>query len=115
MTLNRNQIMAIAIAVLSVLAVSTSQLTDLFGAGIAKTIISAAGLLNTILSSVLAVISSQSGIIQSASDMPGVESIHVNARANQTLAAMAMDPTQDKVAPTSKDAAAVSEIAKQGT
>ena len=100
MNLNRNQIISIVIAVLSVMAGSTAQLTDLFGPGIAKTIISVAGLCNTILSTVLAVISSQGAQVHDVLAMPGVEHIDVNAAANKTLAAIAIDPSVNKIAPT---------------
>lgn len=97
MNLNRNQLLAITIAVLSVTAASTAQLTDLFGAGVAKSIISAAGFLNGILSSVLAVITGQAGMVKDVAAMQGVEKISVNAQANSTLAAVAIDPSQPKV------------------
>ncbi len=99
MNLNRNQIIAITIAVLSVMAGSTAQLTDLFGAGIAHTIISVSGLCNTILSSVMVVITSQGGQVRDVLAMPGVEKISVNAAANKTLAEIAIDRNVDKIAP----------------
>jgi len=98
--LNRNQIISIVIAVLSVMAGSTAQLTDLFGPGIAHTIISVAGLCNTILSSVMVIITSQGAQVRDVLAMPGVEKINVNAAANKTLAAIAIDPSVDKIAPT---------------
>lgn len=100
MNLNRNQIIAITIAILGVLIGSTAQLTDLFGPGNTKTIISVASLLNSILSSVLAVISSQGGQVRDVLAMLGVEHIDVNGAANKTLAAIAIDPNVDKIAPT---------------
>lgn len=114
MNLNRNQVLAITIGVLSALAVSTAQLTDIFGPGAAKTIISVAGLLNSILSSILAGSTGQSGIIKDALAMPGVENIQVNRQANQTLASIAVDPAQDKIQPTPMDAAKVNQIATSG-
>lgn len=113
--MNRNQILAVISAVLSVLVVSTTNLTDLFGAGMAKTIVSAAGMVNMILTSILATLTGQAGIIKDAAAMPGVESIKVNSQANQTLAAIAVDPKQDKVAPTTKDETVVSVIANGGS
>lgn len=99
MNLTRNQILAIVIAFLGVLMASTAQLTDLFGPGATKTIQSTAGILNSVLASVLAVITGQSGIIKDASAMPGVEKITVNSQANSTLATLAVDPAQSKIAP----------------
>jgi len=98
--LNRNQIIAITIALLSVLGGSTAQLTELFGIGLTKIIIAASTLGTTALSAVLAVITSQGGQVRDVLAMPGVEKINVNAAANKTLAAIAIDPSVDKIAPT---------------
>lgn len=111
MNLNTKQILAICVAILSVLMISTAQLTDLFGATVTKTIVSTAGLLNMILSSVVAAISSQGSLVREVAAMPGVEKIQVNAQANQTLAGVATDPLQPKVGPTALDNAAVKAIA----
>jgi hypothetical protein len=100
MNLNRNQIIAITIAILGVMIGSAAQLTDLFGPVATKIIISVASLSNSVLSSVLAVISSQGGQVHDVLAMPGVEHIDVNAAANKTLAAIAIDPSVDKIAPT---------------
>lgn len=98
--LNAKQIISIAGAILGVLMISTSQLTDLFGAGTAKTVTSVAALVNTILSSVMAVITSQGSTVKEVLAMPGVDKIDVNARANPTLAAIAVDPTINNISPT---------------
>lgn len=95
--MHRNQIIAVVIAVLSVTAASTAQLTDLFGPTVAKTIISAAGFGNSVLAAVLAVFTGQNGIIKDAQAMPGVEKIVVNDQANKTLANIALDPAALKV------------------
>jgi len=110
--LNRNQIISIVIAVLSVLAGSTAQLTDLFGATLAKTVISVAGLFNTILSSVMVIITSQGGTVRDVLAMPGIEKINVNAAANKTLAQIAIDPNADKIAPTPASITQVTQTAK---
>jgi hypothetical protein len=112
MNLNRNQMIAITIAVLGVMIGSAAQLTDLFGAGVTKIIISVASLLNSVLSSVLAVISSQGSQVRDVLAMPGVEKINVNAAANQTLAAIAIDPNVDKIAPTQAALQQVTQTAK---
>lgn len=112
MNLNRNQIISIIIAILSVLAGSTAQLTDLFGPGITKTIISVAGLFNTILSSVMVIITSQGGTVRDVLAMPGVEKLDVNGDAGKTLAMMAIDKKQDKIAPTPAAMQQVTETAK---
>lgn len=111
MNLNVKQILAILTATLAVLMVSTSQLTDLFGPTITKSITAGAGLVNMILSAWLAVLSSQGSTIRDVAAMPGVEKIQVNAQANQTLAAVATDPTQPKVGATPGAQAEVKAIA----
>ncbi len=100
MNLNRNQIIAIAIAILSVLGGSTAQLTDLFGPGLTKIIIAASTLGTAGLSSILAVITSQGGQIRDVLSMPGIDKISVNSAANQTLAQIAVDQHVDKIGPT---------------
>lgn len=111
MNLNGKQILAICGAVLSVLIVSTTQLTDLFGAGVAKTVISTAGLVNMILNAVTVAISSQGSLVKDVVAMPGVEKIQVNTQANQTLAQIATDPLQPKVGTKPEDRAQVIGIA----
>lgn len=112
MNLNRSQIIATTIAILGVLMVSTSQLTDLFGPTATKSIVSVASLLNSILGATLAVITSQGGQVRDVLAMPGVEKIDVNAKANSTLAAIAVDPTVDKISPTPAAQAQVAAIAQ---
>lgn len=101
--LTGKQWIAIAAAVLSVLMISTAQLTDLFGATTAKSIVSVAGLVNMILNSVMAAITGQGSLIRDVAAMPGVSKIDVNAQANQTLAQIALDPKVDKVGATPQD------------
>lgn len=97
MNLNGKQIIAIIMAILGALTASTAQLTEIFGAGIAKYIISMAGLCNTILSIVIATITGQSSMVLNVQDMKGVEKVLVNRDANPTLASLATDPKQEKI------------------
>lgn len=110
MNLNTNQVLAIILAILSVLSGSAAQLTDIFGVSAAKYIISTASLAMSVLSSVLAVLSSQDKIVKTVAAMPGVQRIDVNPQANSTLAAIAIDPMQPKIGATTPD---VREILKQ--
>ena len=112
MTLNAKQIISIVGAVLSVLMISTAQLTDLFGPGVAKSIVSVAALVNTVLSSVMAVITSQGSTVKDVLAMPGVDKIDINAAANKTLAAIAIDPSVDKIAPTPQAMTRVTQTAQ---
>jgi hypothetical protein len=113
MNLNFKQVLAILAAILGVLMVSTAQLTDLFGAGVAKTIGSGSGLLTLMINSVLAVVTGQAAMVKDVLAMPGVESVKVNAQANQTLAQIAVDPTQQKIEATPQAAAQVAATAKE--
>lgn len=115
MNLTRNQIIAIVIAVLGVLMASTSQLTDLIGPQATKWVQSLAGITNSVLASVLAVITGQSGIIRDAQAMPGVEKITINSQANSTLATLAVDPKQDKIEATPQAEKAVQATAAAAT
>lgn len=112
MNLNGKQTIAIVVVVLSVIIGSTAQLTDLFGAGATKIIISLASIMNAILSGVLSVISSQTGTVKDVQSMPGVEKLVVNREANSTLAAMAVDPAQAKIETKPGDERAVRETAQ---
>lgn len=112
MNLNGKQIISIVGAILSVLMISTAQLTDLFGAGVAKSIVSVAGLGNLVLQSIMTAITSQGSQVRDVLAMPGVQKIDVNAAANQTLAAIAIDPNVDKIAPTQAALQQVTQIAK---
>lgn len=112
MNLNTKQIIAIVGAVVSVLMVSTAQLTDLLGPGVAKTITTVAGLVNMLLQSVTVALTSQTSTVKDVLAMPGVDKINVNAGANQTLASIAVDQKVDKIGPTPASAQAVEAIAK---
>lgn len=111
LNLNGKQIISIIGAVLSVLMISTAQLTDLFGPGVAKSIVSIAGLGNLVLQSIMTAITSQGSTVQSVLDMPGVEKLDINRQANSTLAAMAVDPHVDKISPIPGDVAKVTQTA----
>jgi hypothetical protein len=97
MNLNGKQIIAIIGAVVSVLMVSTAQLTDLLGPTLAKTIVTVAGLLNMLLQSVTVALTTQTAQIKDVAAMPGIERITLNAQASQAAAAVAVDPGQQKV------------------
>lgn len=114
MNLNAKQIISIIGAVLSVLMVSSAQLTDLMGAGAAKSIVSIAGLVNMILGSVMAAISGtmpQGEQVKQVLAMPGVEKIDVNRNASPELAKLAVDPTVNKISATPDAQVAVANTA----
>ena len=86
--------------------------TSLFGQDMTLKIIAGLGLVIIILSSVGATLSGQGATVKEVLAMPGVEKITVNAQANQTLSAIAIDPKVDNIAPTQAAEAKVSETAK---
>lgn len=100
MNLTGKQWLSIIAAVVSALMLATTQLTDIFGASMAKTIVSVAALANLIINSVVAGLTGQTSLIKDVAAMPGVERISVNTMANQALAQVATDPQQPKVGAT---------------
>lgn len=112
MNLNPKQWLAIVIAVLSVFIASTAQLTDLVGPQVTKLIVSLSSLTVTILSSISAILSTQTSLIQDVQAMPGVEKITVNAKANQTLASLAVAPENAKIEAAPGADTAVNQAAK---
>lgn len=102
---------AIILAVLGVLGGATAQLTDLFGAQLAHGIVTASSLLTSILSAIMIPMTGQSAMVNAVQQMPGVSSIVVNSKANQTLAAIAVDPNS-KVEAAPEAAKAVEATAK---
>lgn len=115
MHLNGKQVISIAIAVLGVLMISTTQLTDLFGAGVAKTIVSFSALLNTTLGSVMAVISSTAQQVKDVSNTTGVDPIRINPQADQALASLAVDPSFSNIGPSEHQYEAVEAKASGAT
>lgn len=105
------QIIGIVLVINGALIGSAAQLTDLFGTMTAKYIISIASLGNSIFGGIVTLISGQAAQIKNVLAMPGVENITVNRQANATLAAIAVDPAQDKIAPTQEAQRAVTATA----
>lgn len=128
MNLNRGQILSIIIVVLGVLVGATTQLTDLFGAGPTKIIVSFSSLMMTILAGINTVLQSpnsqlaavremhtpeaQEMHLQAVQAMPGVEAVTVNSQANATLATMAVSAANPKIGATAEANAAVNATAR---
>lgn len=112
------QKLSTVIAVLGFLAGATTQLTDLFAPlgsiapVIVKEIVTIAGLASGIAGIFLMSMTGQVGQIKAVQAMPGVESIVVGDKANQTLAAIAVDTNQPKVDVQPGSETAVQNIAK---
>ena len=96
----------------SAIAGATAQLTDLFGAVAAHYIVSLVTFANTILGAFMVPLGGQNAQIHNVMAMPGIESIKVNTKANPTLAAIAVDENNEKIAPVAGADARISEIAK---
>ena len=111
--MNTKQILSLAIVVLGVLMVSTTQLTDIVGPTMTKTIVSLSSILNSILAGTLGVLTSQMNTVKDVQDMPGVDKIVVNKDANSTLANLAVDPSNAKIESNAADQAAVQRTANQ--
>ena len=85
--------MAIIVGILSATAGATVQLTDVFGPGVARAIVSVANLAMTIVvTPFLFAVTGQTAQIKAVNNMPGVQSIVVNKEASTNLAAIAVDP-----------------------
>ena len=110
MNLTGKQILAIVAAVVSALMLATTQLTDIFGAPTAKTIVSTAALSNMILNSIIAALTGQANLVRDVAAMPGVDRISINTSANQVLASAATDAAQPKIGATTPE---VREVLKQ--
>jgi hypothetical protein len=111
--ITRNQWLQIIGVVIGACIAASSLWTQLFGATTSQVIVSLLGLSNTILAGITFILTGQSQQIRDVAAMPGIQAINVNAQANPTLASIAIDPSQSKVAPTADAKAAVTQIAKQ--
>jgi len=87
-------------------------LNPLFGEALSLKIVAALGIINILLGSIGTALSGQAQLVKDVAAMPGVEKITINASANPTLAAVAVDPTADKVSPTRQDMDIVSQTAR---
>lgn len=94
------QKIALSMVVINALAGGSAQLTPLVGTYVTGLIVAAAALAGTIVSGWMFVLTGQQNIVKAVAEMPGVERITVNAKANQALAQVAVDPKADKVSPT---------------
>lgn len=110
--MNLKQILGGLVVVLSVLIGSTAQLQDLFGPTIAKSIVSAASILNAISGGWLTILTSQANTVRDASNTVGVEPLKINEKASPSVAAVAVNPNVDNVAPVPGQEVKLEAIAK---
>lgn len=126
MRLTQTQILAIVIGVLTGLTGMTGQLTTLFGPTTTAVVLAAGSIIVMALSVVLTVTTGQAAqvktvladptaqgqLVRGVLAMPGVQGMTVNAKAAPQLAQVAIDPAEDKIAPTPEAASAVTATAK---
>lgn len=94
MTLTNKQWLAIAMAVLGVVSLSTTQMADFLGPALAKNVASAASFVNSILAAIMAAITGQVALVNDVAKMPEVKEIKLEATpAARTLE----DSTDDNV------------------
>lgn len=110
--LNRNQWLGIAIVIVSALSISTANLTDIFGAGVAKVIVSACSMLTTIFGGIVTVITGQTGMAQQLGNLTGVK-VQVDATADPSLAKLAVSPDNNGIEPAPGQGADVAKVATQ--
>lgn len=122
MNLNFNQKLAILVAVLGVVAVASTQITDIIApfmdpkvaAALTKSITSFCALLGSAIAAVLAIFTNQTNLVRDVKAMPGVENILVNEKATPALAKLAADPAEPKIEPTPQAEQAVVATANNG-
>jgi hypothetical protein len=106
------QWLLLGISTAAFLNASAAQLTEWFGPKVAHDIITAIGFTQGLVSAWAMALTGQSSAIDQVLAMPGVEKIDVNAKANSVLAAKAVDPKVNKIAPTPAAMDVVTETAK---
>lgn len=106
------QILALILVILGAITGGTAQLTDIVGPNWTRVLVAAASLGTSVISGFVMVLTGQSNIVKSVQAMPGVDKIVVNEKANQTLAALAVDPSNAKIEATPQATQVVLETAK---
>jgi|GEM_PF-7030294 len=114
MNLTSKQIFQIASGVIGGLITGAALLQTLFGQDLTIKIVAVLGIANIILGSVGAALSGQANLVRDVSAMPGVARVSINADANQTLAQVAVDPSQPKVGATTPDVRATLQTIAKG-
>lgn len=112
MNLTSKQWLQIVSGIVGSLITAAALLQTLFGQDLTIKIVAVLGITNIVLGSVGAALSGQEATVKEVLNMRGVEKIDVNGNANQTLASMAMDPAQNKIAPTNAALQEVIQTAK---
>lgn len=111
--MNYIQMLLVLVALLGATAGSAAQLTDLFGATTAHTIVSAASFLTTIITAVMTPLTGNVNMLKTTAALPGVKVQVSAAQATPAIAAVAVDPDQPNVGgATAEDQVRLKQIAK---
>lgn len=97
------------VAVKAILAVAT------LGNGFLGGLVTMFGGAQTQTQNVVSDPQAQGALVKAVAAMPGIDPLQINARANPTVAALAVDPANEKIAPAPGAVAAVQAIAAKGT
>lgn len=108
------QWLALIIVVLGAITGGTAQLNDIVGPAWTKVLVAIASLGTSVISGFVMVLTGQANLVRSVQDMPGVEKIVVNEKANAALATLAVNPSEAKIITTPEATAAVQETAAKG-
>ncbi len=119
--MNTAQKIALTIGILGFVATGGTQLTDIFSPFgslaplIVKEIVSLAGFVSGVLGIFLTFLTGQGSQLKAVQDMPGVEKVLVNSKANAVVAMMAVDPLNTKIEAIPAAQAAVTATAQAAT
>lgn len=101
--ITQTQWVAFVIGASSFLGGSTAQLTTLLGANGATYAASACAIVSGLAGVFLMATSGQASMVQQVAALPGVSRVSINENASSPVAAVAIDPAQQKVGPASPD------------
>jgi hypothetical protein len=100
MNITAKQWVQIVQGIIGGLVTGAALMQTLMGQDLTIKIVAGLGILNIIVSAIAAPFTGQGATIKEVAAMPGVERVSINATANQTVAAIAIDPAQQKVGAT---------------
>jgi hypothetical protein len=112
MNLSGKQWIGIVGVILNTLMTSTAVFTKIWGPDTASLIVMVLGMINTMFSGIGVILASQLNTVKDVLAMPGIEHVSVNSQATDGLAAMAIDPAINKIAPTRAAMADITETTK---
>ncbi len=98
--MNWKAILGIVSSVNGGLITGAALLQTLFGQDLTIKIVAVLGIGQIIVGAVSGQLSTQANLIKDVAAMPGVEKVTINAQANSSAAAVAVDPAQTKVGAT---------------